>query len=43
VLCSENGAIIWIPHLPPADALKVQKNYALRITFSSTEVKKSMP
>ncbi|MDR1303205.1 MAG: tRNA lysidine(34) synthetase TilS [Puniceicoccales bacterium] len=43
VLCDERGAILWVPHLPPADAAKVQKNYALRITFSSTEVKKSMP
>jgi tRNA(Ile)-lysidine synthetase-like protein len=43
VLCDQNGSIIWVPHLPPANALKVQKNYALRITFSSTEVKKSMP
>jgi tRNA(Ile)-lysidine synthetase-like protein len=43
VLCDESGSIIWVPHLPPADALKVRKNYALRITFSWTEVKKSMP
>ncbi|MDR1366360.1 MAG: tRNA lysidine(34) synthetase TilS, partial [Puniceicoccales bacterium] len=36
VLCDENGSIIWVPHLPPADFMKVQNNYALKITFSST-------
>jgi tRNA(Ile)-lysidine synthase len=36
VLCDEGGSIIWVPHLPPADGAKAQKNYALRITFSST-------
>jgi tRNA(Ile)-lysidine synthase len=36
VLCDESGAIIWVPHLPPADFAKVQNNFALRITFSST-------
>ncbi|MDR0740854.1 MAG: tRNA lysidine(34) synthetase TilS [Puniceicoccales bacterium] len=36
VLCDEKGAIIWVPHLPPADFVKVQNNFALKITFSST-------
>jgi tRNA(Ile)-lysidine synthase len=36
VLCDEKSAIIWIPHLPPADFVKVRNNSALKITFSST-------
>jgi tRNA(Ile)-lysidine synthase len=36
VLCDEKGAIIWIPHLPLADFVKVRNNFALKITFSST-------
>jgi tRNA(Ile)-lysidine synthase len=36
VLCDERGSIIWVPHLPPADFVKVQNNLALKITFSST-------
>jgi tRNA(Ile)-lysidine synthetase-like protein len=36
ILCDEKGAIIWVPHLPPADFVKVHNNYALKITFSST-------
>ncbi|MDR1906974.1 MAG: tRNA lysidine(34) synthetase TilS, partial [Puniceicoccales bacterium] len=36
VLCDENGSIIWVPRLPPANFVKVQNNFALKITFSST-------
>jgi hypothetical protein len=36
VLCDKEGAILWVPHLPPTDFVKVQKNFALKITFSST-------
>ncbi|MDR2812267.1 MAG: tRNA lysidine(34) synthetase TilS [Puniceicoccales bacterium] len=36
VLCDEEGSIIWVPHLPPADFVKVQNNLAIKITFSST-------
>jgi tRNA(Ile)-lysidine synthetase-like protein len=36
VLCDEKGSIVWIPHLPPAEFVKVQNNFALKITFSST-------
>ncbi|MDR1435520.1 MAG: tRNA lysidine(34) synthetase TilS [Puniceicoccales bacterium] len=36
MVCDEKGAILWVPHLPPADFVKVQNNFALKITFSST-------
>ncbi|MDR1590486.1 MAG: tRNA lysidine(34) synthetase TilS [Puniceicoccales bacterium] len=36
VLCDKWGAIFWVPHLPPADFVKVRNNYALKITFSPT-------
>ncbi|MDR1906733.1 MAG: tRNA lysidine(34) synthetase TilS [Puniceicoccales bacterium] len=36
ILCDERNSRIWVPHLPPADFVKVQNNYALKITFSST-------
>jgi tRNA(Ile)-lysidine synthetase-like protein len=42
VLCDAQGNIFWVPGLPPADFVKVQKDFALRIIFSSTEVKISM-
>jgi tRNA(Ile)-lysidine synthetase-like protein len=36
LLCDGKGAILWVPNLPPADFVKVQNNFALKITFSST-------
>ncbi|MDR2200535.1 MAG: tRNA lysidine(34) synthetase TilS [Puniceicoccales bacterium] len=36
LLCNGDDTIIWVPHLPPADHAKVQNNFALKITFSST-------
>ncbi|MDR2806859.1 MAG: tRNA lysidine(34) synthetase TilS [Puniceicoccales bacterium] len=36
VLCDEKGSIFWVPHLPPAHFVKVENNFALKITFSST-------